>query len=74
MINRENWSYWSIDESITGSTTSDQSQPESNGNERVLHISWTSILEPGYQMQDIKWFQVLLSNTNNSIQHYSSIC
>ena len=33
-----NISIWPIDESITGTTTSGQCWPGSNGNERSLHI------------------------------------
>ena len=31
-------SIWPIDRTISGATTPGQSRPESNGNERVLHI------------------------------------
>ena len=32
-----NWSIWSIDEHLTGSTTLDQGESESNANEKVLN-------------------------------------
>ena len=35
-------SIWAIDGTLTGTTTPGQSQSGSNGNKRVLHISWSS--------------------------------
>ena len=35
-------SIWSIDEILSGTTTPSQSQPESNGNERILHMPQSS--------------------------------
>ena len=67
-----------MDDSRTGISTLGQCGPESNGNEGVLHILKPPGLEPHHQMQfsviTMTWFQVLLSNTNNSIQHYTFIC
>ena len=36
---------WPINETITDSTTPVQSQPESNGNEKILHIPQSSSIE-----------------------------
>ena len=37
-----NSSVWNIDRTLSGATTLDQSGPESNGNEGVLHIPQSS--------------------------------
>ena len=52
---------------LIGNYHSDLRGPEKNGNEGLLHIPQTPRLEPQHQMQDTKWFQVLLFNTNKCI-------
>ena len=49
--------------------------PESNGNEGEHHITHTPRLKTCHHMQFnvLHRFQILLSNTNNSIQYYSFI-
>ena len=41
------FSIWPIDRTLSGATTPGQSEPGSNGNERVLHI--LQALKPRYQ-------------------------
>ena len=45
-----NSSIWPIDRTLSDATTPGQSEPESNGKERALHISQSSRLEPRYPM------------------------
>ena len=65
-------SIWHRDGTLTGTTTTGQGGPASNGNEGAFHIpqnfiteaspSDSLVLYPGH-----KWFQVFLSNTNTSV-------
>ena len=64
--------YLTSDGTLKGTTAPGQSEPESNGNELVLYFLQSPRLEPHHQMQNTKYFQVLVSNTNSS-QHYSFI-
>ena len=72
-----NNSIWSIDGTLTGTTT--QSGTGSNGNIRSTPHSPKSktgalpLDVVQWYPQDTKWFQELLSKTNNSIQHHSFI-
>ena len=50
-----------IDRTISGATTSGQSEPGIDGNEGVPHLHM------------VKWFQVLVCITNNSIKHPSFV-
>ena len=61
-----------IDGTPTGTTTLGENRPWSDGNEEILKLQdWSLpircslVLYPGH-----KWFQVLLSNANNLIQHF----
>ena len=45
-----NSSMWPINGTLTGTTTPGQSEPESNGNEGVLHIPQTLEMEPHHQI------------------------
>ena len=46
-----NISIWLINRTLTDTNTPSKSGPESNGNDKVLHISHSSRLEPHHQMQ-----------------------
>ena len=60
---------WPIDRTLSGATTPDQNGPESNGNERVLHISESSsitrtspsdclVLYPGHSLREFNSCEV----------------
>ena len=68
--NRPSSSIWPRNGTLIVTTTPGQSELENYGNEGILHIPKIQTLEPHHQMQS---FQIFLSNTNNSIQHYSFI-
>ena len=49
-----NSSIWPIDRNLSGATTSGESEPGSDGNEEVLHISQTrALLEPHHQIAEL---------------------
>ena len=56
LIPRLNSSIWAINGTIKGTTTPVKSGPESNGNEKVLHIPQTPRLGLHHEMQ----FNVIL--------------